>query len=161
MKKIKLEVNGEIFDIEVECNYTLLQLLRNNLNLTGTKCGCERGECGACTVLMNGKAVNSCLVLACEADGSKILTIEGLQQKGKLDPIQESFINKGAIQCGFCTPGMVMATKELLNRNPNPTEEEIRKGLEGNICRCAGYKRIIEAVLDASKKVSDKYEKCE
>ena len=146
--KIELKVNGYTYEVMVKPHQTLLDVLRSHLDLTGTKEGCGLGECGACTVLLNGKPVNSCLVLALEADGSEILTIEGLAQGTNLHPIQKAFVEGGAIQCGFCTPGMVMATLGLLAENPKPSRGEIKKALIGNLCRCTGYKKIIEAVLD-------------
>ena len=153
MARITLIVNGSQEVLDVEENKTLLSVLRNQLQLTGTKEGCGSGDCGACTVLMNGKAVNACLVLAMEADGQEITTIEGLGQTGNLHPLQRSFIAHGAIQCGFCTPGMVLAAKALLDENPHPTEEEIRKGLAGNLCRCTGYVKIIEAIQEVSYEI--------
>lgn len=153
MQTIKLKVNGYVHELMVKPHQTLLDVLRDNLQLTGTKEGCGLGECGACTVLMNGKPVNSCLILALEADGAEILTIEGLAQEGNLHPVQKAFVEKGAIQCGFCTPGMVMATVGLLNENPKPSQEEIRKGLIGNLCRCTGYIKIIEAVEEAAQEM--------
>jgi carbon-monoxide dehydrogenase small subunit len=152
MITIQTEVNGEKLKLEVAPHWTLLHFLRHSLHLTGTRCGCDMGDCGACTVLLNGLSVNACLILAVEADGSTITTIEGLRKEGTLDPIQEAFVEKGAIQCGFCTSGMVMAAKGLLMKNPGPTEEEIRHGLAGNLCRCTGYAKIIEAVAHASYK---------
>ena len=133
---------------------TLLETLRENLKITGTKEGCGEGECGACTVLLDSKPVNSCLVLAVEADGAEIVTIEGLSDNGNVDPIQEAFIEKGAVQCGFCTPGFIMSAKALLDQNPQPTVEEIKHGITGNLCRCTGYKQIIDAIQDASGKLS-------
>ncbi|MGB2986623.1 MAG: (2Fe-2S)-binding protein [Phycisphaerae bacterium] len=149
LEKVELAftVNGELVRLEVPPFATLLDVLRNDLELTGTKYGCGEGECGACSVLLDGKAVNSCLVLALECQGSEILTVEGLSAEGKLHPIQKAFVEHGAIQCGFCTPGMIMATYALLEANPSPTEEEIKRGLEGNLCRCTGYRKIIDAVL--------------
>ena len=132
---------------------SLLELLREGLGLTGTNCGCNKGDCGACTVIMNGRSVNSCLVLAAECDGSHILTIEGLAREDGLHPVQEAFIREGAVQCGFCTPGMIMQTVSFLASNPDPTEEEARKAIEGNICRCTGYERIVEAVLSAAREM--------
>ena len=146
MKTIKLKINKEEYDISVEQNWTLLYVLREKLSLTGTKCGCEMGDCGACTVIMNGEAVNSCLVLAMEADGGCIETIEGMAHNDQLAPLQSAFVEHGAIQCGFCTPGMIMTSKALLDENPHPNSETIRYGLYGNICRCTGYTKIIEAV---------------
>jgi len=142
----KLRVNGYLRELAVKPHQTLLEVLRGPLELTGVKEGCGLGECGACTVLMNGKPVNSCLVLALEADGSEILTIEGLAQGGKLHPVQQAFVEKGAIQCGFCTPGMVMATVGLLKEKTKASREEIKKALIGNLCRCTGYVKIMEAV---------------
>lgn len=146
MHTIKLRVNGYLRELAVKPHQTLLEVLRGPLELTGVKEGCGLGECGACTVLMNGKPVNSCLVLALEADGSGILTIEGLAQGGKLHPVQQAFVEKGAIQCGFCTPGAVMATVGLLKEKPKASREEIKKALIGNLCRCTGYVKIMEAV---------------
>ena len=149
-KTITTTVNGEVYTREIPVAMTLAEYIREELLLTGTKIGCNEGECGACTVLLDGDAVNSCMVLAVDADGHDILTIEGLG-KGTLHPLQESFIEVGAIQCGFCTPGMLLSAKALLDQNPNPTKNEIRKALEGNLCRCTGYNRIIEAVELAAK----------
>ena len=151
---IQINVNGRANEIEVDPWRTLLEVLRDQLNLTGTKQSCAEGHCGACTVLVNGKAVNACLMLALEADGSDIMTIEGLAEGGgKLHPIQEAFVNHGAVQCGFCTPGMIMATKVVLEENPNPSGEEIKKALAGHLCRCTGYVQIIEAVKAAAEKM--------
>jgi carbon-monoxide dehydrogenase small subunit len=132
--------------------------LREDLGLTGTKHGCGLGDCGACTVILDGKAVNSCLVLAIQANGSEVLTIEGLAEKGKLHPLQQAFVDKGAIQCGFCTPGMILSAKALLEEKPNPTELEIRTALSGNLCRCTGYQKIVEAIDDAAKVMSGREE---
>ena len=145
-KEIKITVNGDAHHLLVGTQRTLLEVIRDEIGLTGTKSGCEMGECGACTVLLNGKAVNACLVLAHEADGQAVQTIEGLARGESLHPIQEAFIHKGAIQCGYCTPGMIMATKALLADNPQPDQAQIRTGLRGNICRCTGYVKILEAV---------------
>ena len=150
--KIRFTINREVKEIEVEPNKTLLKMLREDLDLIGVKEGCGAGECGACTVLVNNKPVNSCLMLAVEVNGKKILTIEGLSDGINLDSIQKSFLKHNAIQCGYCTPGMVMSAKALLNRNPHPTEEDVKEALAGNLCRCTGYKRIVDAVLDAAKK---------
>jgi len=150
--KISFVINGEAKEVEIEPNRTLLTMLREDLDLTGTKEGCGAGECGACTVLVDNKAVNSCLMLAVEADGKEILTVEGLSDGINLDPLQESFIKHNALQCGYCTPGMVMSAKALLNRNSHPTEEDVKEALAGNLCRCTGYKRIVDAVLDVAKK---------
>jgi carbon-monoxide dehydrogenase small subunit len=147
---ITLTVNGAQEFLEVSANTTLLQLLRERLALTGTKNGCEAGECGACTVLMNGEPVNSCMVLAVEADGAEIVTVEGLAHDDQLDVVQQAFVEAGAVQCGFCTPGMLISARALLDRNPNPTEEEIRQALVGNLCRCTGYTRIVRAVHEAA-----------
>ncbi len=152
MQTIQLRVNGYFHEVTVKPTETLLDVLRNRLELTGTKEGCGLGECGACTVLLDGKPVNSCLILAMEAEGSDVLTIEGLSVGKELHPVQKAFVEGGAIQCGFCTPGMVMATVGLLKEIPHPSREEIKKTLVGNLCRCTGYKKIIEAALDASSK---------
>jgi carbon-monoxide dehydrogenase small subunit len=143
---IQLKVNGQEYEVRVEPWKTLVDVIREDLGLTGTKEACSTGECGACTVLVNGKPTNSCLVLAVEAQHKDILTIEGLSQGGKLNQLQEAFIKYGAIQCGFCTPGMLLTTKALLDRNPQPTELEIKEGISGNLCRCTGYVKIIEAI---------------
>lgn len=150
--RIQFTVNGEPYDIEAPSHYTLLRVLRELLVLTGTKNGCEAGECGACAVLMNGEPVNSCMVLAPEANGATITTIEGLAGDRQLDPLQEAFIEAGATQCGFCTPGILVNARALLDRNPNPTEEQIREALVGNLCRCTGYIRIIEAIKMAARR---------
>jgi aerobic carbon-monoxide dehydrogenase small subunit len=147
---MKLTINGQEIARDVAQHHTLLEFLRDDIGLTGTKECCAEGECGACTVLLDGKAINACLVLAAEADGSIVTTIEGLEKDGQLDPLQQAFIDKGAVQCGFCIPGMIMAAKYLLQENSNPTEAEIKQGLAGNLCRCAGYSRIIDAVREAS-----------
>lgn len=146
-----LTVNGQQYTLEVAPHQTLLDVLRKALDLTGTKECCAEGECGACTILVSGRAINSCLMLALEADGAEITTIEGLAVGGQLSPLQAAFLEKGAVQCGFCTPGMIMSAHYLLQQNPQPTEAEVREGLAGNLCRCAGYSRIIEAVLAAAK----------
>jgi carbon-monoxide dehydrogenase small subunit len=153
MKKvISFELNGDRMELEVESHWTLLYLLRERLELTGTKSGCESGECGACTVLVDGKAINSCLFPVMEIEGSAVTTIEGLARaSGELHPLQKAFVEHGGVQCGFCTPGMIMAAKGLLDENPNPTEGEIRHALAGNICRCTGYVQIIEAIKAASQ----------
>lgn len=153
LHRISLKVNGEFYNLDVEADVTLLDTIKYQLNLTGTKDSCRAGECGACTVIMNGRPVNSCLVLAVEADGSEILTIEGLGSEDNLHTIQESFIEKGAVQCGFCTPGMILSSKALLDRNSNPTKAEVKHAIRGNICRCTGYKKIEEAILDAASKM--------
>ncbi len=150
---IKLKVNGQLYELEVEPWRTLLEVIRNHLGFTGTKESCSEGQCGVCTVLMDNEAVNSCLVLAAEAQGKDIITIEGLATEGKLHPVQEAIINCGGIQCGFCTPGMIIAAKALLDENPDPKEEEIKKSLEGHLCRCTGYFQIIEAVQEAARQL--------
>jgi carbon-monoxide dehydrogenase small subunit len=152
---ITLTVNGEVYQISVKPNTILLDVLRDELDLTGTKRGCDTGDCGVCTVIMDGKTVNACLVLAMKADGRNIDTIEGIANGNKLDPIQEAFVEKGAVQCGFCTPGMVLSTKALLDKNPQPTKLEIKTGIAGNLCRCTGYTKIIEAIQTASQKMSE------
>jgi carbon-monoxide dehydrogenase small subunit len=151
MKEIKktamtLNINHETYDVASYPNRTLLEVLRDDLRLTGTKIGCDSGDCGACTVIMNGKAVQACLVLALQAEGKEVETIEGLGTPEKLHPLQASFLNNGAVQCGFCTPGMLMSAVALLRKNPHPTEEEIKKGISGNLCRCTGYVKIITAI---------------
>ncbi len=148
---IKIEVNGEMCEGLVKTSMTLLDFIRENLYLTGTKKGCDTGECGACTVILGGKAVNSCLVLAVDADGGKVTTIEGIGQAAHLHALQRAFIQHGAIQCGYCTPGMLMSSKALLDRNPNPSEEDIKVALSGNLCRCGSYLKIIEAIKSVSK----------
>lgn len=152
MKKIRVEVNRKIFELEIRDSELLIETLRDRLGFLGTKYSCLEGDCGVCTVLLDGKNILSCLTLAADTDGKKVLTIEGLADKGKLHPLQESFIEKGAIQCGFCTPGMILASKVLLDKNPKPGDEEIMAALDGNLCRCTGYIKIIEAVREASKK---------
>ena len=147
---VRITVNGQEHAALVKANTTLLDLLREEFDYTGTKKGCELGDCGACTVLMDGRSVNSCLVLAVEADGRSVTTIEGLEKDGKLDPLQEEFINHTAVQCGYCTPGMILSGKALLARNPHPTEREVREAISGNICRCTGYVRIVKAILAAA-----------
>lgn len=147
---ITVTVNGSQEYLTVPSNMTLLQMLREELALTGTKNGCAAGECGACTVLLNGEPVNSCLVLAVEADGAEVVTVEGLAHDEQLDTVQQAFMVEGAVQCGFCTPGMLISTWALLDRNPNPAEEEIREALAGNLCRCTGYTRIVRAVQKAA-----------
>lgn len=143
---ITLKVNDRQWDLAVEPNRTLVDVLRYDLGLTGTKKGCDLGECGSCTVILNGKPVNACLVLAIQANGAEILTIEGLRPSQGLHPLQQAFVEKGAIQCGFCTPGMILSSSSLLQKNPKPSEEEIRAALSGNLCRCTGYQKIVEAV---------------
>jgi len=152
MKQIRITVNGKTYELQVKPWETLLEVIRDELGLTGTKEGCGLGECGACTVIMDGKTVNSCLVLAPEADGKEILTIEGLAQGDKLHPIQEAFLEQGGLQCGFCTPGVILSTKALLDENPKPTDEEMRRGMAGNFCRCTGYTKIFESIKAAAQK---------
>jgi carbon-monoxide dehydrogenase small subunit len=148
--EIQLRVNGLVYDLLIEPYWTLLDVLRDAIGLTGTKEGCGKGECGACTVIIDGEAVLACLTLAIRVQGKRILTIEGLAREGRLDSLQDSFVKYGAIQCGYCTPGMIMTSKALLGKNPHPTEEEIKAALSGNLCRCTGYVKIIEAVRHAS-----------
>lgn len=150
-QKIRLTVNEWDYELVISPSRTLLDILRDDLGLTGTKKGCDSGECGACTVLMDDMPVLSCLTLGCEADGKKIVTIEGLAKNGELNPVQRAFVERGAIQCGFCTPGMVLSSVALLKANPTPTTEEIKRGISGNLCRCTGYARIIDAVRHAGK----------
>ncbi len=149
--RIKVTINGSSEVVDVPSNMTLLEMLREKLGLTGTKNGCSAGECGACTVIMNGEPVNSCMVLAVECHEAHILTVEGLAKDGSLDPIQEALIRHGAVQCGFCTPGVLMSVKALLDRNPQPTDIEIREALVGNLCRCTGYLSIVDAVKEVAK----------
>ena len=148
--RISVIINGEYEQIDVPSNMTLMHMLRDKLALTGTKNGCNAGECGACTVLMNGEPVNSCMVLAVECEGANIVTVEGLAKDGVLDPVQQTIIDHGGVQCGFCTPGILISSRALLDRIPNPTEEEIREALVGNLCRCTGYIRIVDAVEEAA-----------
>jgi carbon-monoxide dehydrogenase small subunit len=150
---ITFTLNGAATSIDVSCTHTLAKVLREQLGLIGTKVSCEQGECGACTVIVDGKAVNSCIVLAPEVDSCEVLTIEGLAQHGELDPIQAAFIEEGAVQCGYCTSGMIMSAKALLMENHDPTELEIREALAGNLCRCTGYQRIVQAVSSAATKL--------
>ena len=148
---INVTINRESEQIVVPSNMTLMQMLREKVALTGTKNGCSAGECGACTVLMNGEPINSCMVLAVECDGAQIVTVEGLAGDRQLDPIQEAIIQAGGVQCGFCTPGILISSRALLDRNPSPGEQEIKEALVGNLCRCTGYERIIESVKAAAK----------
>lgn len=149
--RINLAVNGRQEQVDISANMTLLDMLRDELVLTGTKNGCAAGECGACTVLMNGEPVNSCLVLAVECDGAEIVTVEGLSRDSQLDPIQKAIIDAGGVQCGFCTPGILIASRALIDRNPKPSQRDIQAALVGNLCRCTGYMRIIEAVQEAAR----------
>jgi carbon-monoxide dehydrogenase small subunit len=148
--RLSATVNGERRESEVEPRLLLVHWLRDELGLTGTHIGCDTTSCGACTVHMDGEAVKSCTIFAAQADGAEITTIEGLGSDGELHPLQEAFWNDHGLQCGFCTPGMIMAAADLLERNPNPTEDEVRHGLEGNLCRCTGYQNIVKAVMDAA-----------
>lgn len=155
MKEVEmtLNVNGVVYRLKVEPWRTLVEVLRENLGLMGTKKACNEGECGACTVIVDGRAVTSCLMLALDAKGKEIITIEGLSVGEKLDPIQESFLKHGGLQCGFCTPGMVMSAKALLDENPTPSLDEVREAIAGNLCRCTGYQHIIDSILDVSNQV--------
>jgi carbon-monoxide dehydrogenase small subunit len=155
-KPIRLQVNGFEYDLLIKPHWTLVDVLRDELGLTGTKKGCGKGECGACTVIVDGQAVLSCLSLAIQMEGKRILTIEGLSPDGKLHALQDAFVRYGAIQCGYCTPGMIMTASAFLQKNPLPSEEEIKKALSGNLCRCTGYVKIIEAVKNASIQESHK-----
>ena len=148
---IDLKVNGQTYEMETQPWRTLAEVLRDQLNLTGTKISCAEGHCGACTVIIDGKAVNSCLMLVAEAQGKEILTIEGVSTGGELHPIQDAFVTHGAVQCGFCTPGLIMGTKAFLLENPDPSDEEIKKALSGHLCRCTGYVQVIEAVKVAAE----------
>lgn len=152
---VSFKVNGKEYSPTIPFNVTLLDCLRDVLGITSPKECCGMGECGSCTVIMNGKTVNSCLILAVEAAGTEITTVEGLSSDGNLTPLQEAFIEAGAVQCGFCTPGMIMSAQYLLKQNPHPSEQEIKEGLSGNLCRCTGYARIVDAVLKVSKTSSD------
>jgi carbon-monoxide dehydrogenase small subunit len=151
MQSVTIKVNGKTYKRDVEPRLLLAHFLRDSLSLTGTNIGCDTSQCGSCTVLLDGQAVKSCTVLAVQADGSSVTTIEGLASNGKLHPLQQGFWEKHGLQCGFCTPGMIMTAVDLLKRNPNPTEEEIRHGLEGNICRCTGYQNIVKAIQSAAQ----------
>ena len=150
-KAIDLLVNGDVYELCVAPHRLLVDVLRDDIGLTGTKKGCGVGECGSCTVLMDGKPVRSCLILALQAQGKEIVTIEGLGKKGELDPLQRLFLEKNAVQCGFCTSGMILTAKALLKENPNPTEEEVRDALAGNLCRCTGYVKIVDAIMAAAE----------
>lgn len=156
MKEITLIVNNNKYTLQVKPSAILLDVIREDLGLTGAKEGCGEGECGACTVIMDGLAVNACLILAVEANGKHITTIEGLADGDKLHPIQQAFVDIGGLQCGFCTPGMILSTKILLDKNQSPTDEEIRKGLEGNFCRCTGYTKIVESVRAAAERMKER-----
>jgi aerobic carbon-monoxide dehydrogenase small subunit len=152
--RLVLSVNGRTHELHVPAETRLIELLRDDLGLTGTKEGCGEGECGACTVIVDGRAVNSCLVLAQQVRGSEIVTVEGLAEAGELDVLQAAFVRQGAVQCGFCTPGMLMSAKALLDENPGPTEQEIREAIAGNLCRCTGYAAIVAAIREAAGLVS-------
>ena len=149
---LALNINGDTYDVLVSPNQTLLEVLREELGLTGTKCGCDLGACGACTVLIDGEAYLSCIMLALDAADKEITTIEGLSKEGDLHPLQKAFIEKGALQCGFCTPGMILTARAILNETDHPSEALIKKNMSGNLCRCTGYKKVIDAVVDASQK---------
>lgn len=150
---VSTEINGQAVDFLCEPRQSLLEVLRDDLRLTGTKEGCNNGNCGACSVLIGGRVVNSCLVLACEAEGQQITTVEGMAEGGQLHPLQQTYLEHAALQCGICTPGFLVASKALLDGNPNPTEEEVRLFLAGNLCRCTGYDKIVRAVLDAARRL--------
>ncbi len=152
-KHIALTVNGRRVERDIPIRMTLAEFLREELDLTGTKVGCNRGDCGSCTVILDGEPVLSCTVLGVEASGREVLTIEGLANEGELHPIQEAFVEQDALQCGYCTPGMIMSIKALLDRNPNPTDEDVRRSIDGNLCRCGSYPNIIKAAIEASKKM--------
>lgn len=149
---ITLNINGETYEVAVEPRTTLFDMLHDKLGLTGTKKSCDLGNCGSCTVLIDNKPVLSCLILAVEAQGKDILTIEGLEKNGQLHPLQQAFIDYAALQCGFCTPGMILSAKALLDSNPQPTEEEVKEAISGNLCRCTGYTNIVEAILKVARK---------
>ncbi|MCL1805438.1 MAG: (2Fe-2S)-binding protein [Clostridiales bacterium] len=155
IKRIRFHLNGEKKEIEADVSLSLLDVLRDVLGMTGTKHGCGKGECGACTVIVNGKAVNSCLFPIMKAEGAEVLTVEGLQKGGELHPIQQAFIDKGAVQCGYCTPGMLLSAKALLDENPSPTRLEVKAAIGGNICRCTGYVKIEEAILSAAELIKE------
>lgn len=152
---IELNINGDNYDVLVSPNNTLLEVLRDKMGLMGTKCGCDLGACGACTVLINGEAYLSCVMLAVDARGKEITTIEGVATGGELHPLQSAFVEKGGIQCGFCTPGMILTARAILNEEENPTEETIKRKMAGNLCRCTGYKKIVEAVVSANEQTGE------
>ncbi|SNS60268.1 purine hydroxylase delta subunit apoprotein [Anaerovirgula multivorans] len=151
MKRIQLKVNGKVYEVDIEEDMRLLDVLRDKLHLTGTKEGCGEGECGACTIIMDETTVNACMVMAFQGEGKEIITIEGVKGDHDLHPIQRAFLEEGAVQCGFCTPGMVLSAKALLDQNPSPTRKEIREGISGNLCRCTGYNQIVNAIEKASQ----------
>jgi len=153
-RPIELKINGETFHVEVEPYETLLDVIRGKVGLTGTKKGCETGQCGACTIIVEGKAVNSCLILAVEAHGREIVTVEGLAKDGQLHPLQQAFVEEGAVQCGYCTPGMLLSAKVLLDENPGPTQRQVKEAIAGNLCRCTGYVKIVKAIMAAAEKIS-------
>ncbi len=155
MKTIRMKINGTVKEAKIDENDRLLDVIREGFHLTGTKEGCGEGECGVCSVLLDGKLVNACMIMAFQAEDREVVTIEGVGKEGALDPIQQAFIDTGAVQCGFCTPGMVLSAKALLLKNPRPTNGEIRRGISGNLCRCTGYEKIVEAVALAAKRNSD------
>jgi carbon-monoxide dehydrogenase small subunit len=150
--RITVEVNGDAYQAEVEARRLLVHFLRDDLDLTGTHVGCDTGNCGACTVVVDGLAIKSCMMLAVQADGKRIETVEGLAKNGELHPLQQAFSSRHALQCGYCTPGMLMSAKHLLDHNPEPTEAEIKRAIQGNICRCTGYVNIVEAIQEAAKR---------
>jgi len=154
MISIELKINGESYEVSVKPNETLLDVIRDRIGLTGTKKGCDTGQCGACTILLEGKPVPSCLVLAVDAQSKEIMTIEGVAIDGELHPIQEAFVKEGAVQCGYCTPAMILTAKALLDVNPNPTEQEIKEAISGNLCRCTGYVKIVNAISSVTLKGS-------
>ena len=154
--KLKFVLNGTPVEISAKPNVTLLDLLRRGFKLTGTKKGCDRGDCGACTVVLDGKAVNSCLILAPKVNGREVVTVEGLCKAGRLHLIQESFIEHNAVQCGFCTPGMLLSAKALLDENPNPSKEDVKRAISGNLCRCTGYTKIIDAIMAAAERTPER-----
>ncbi len=151
MYPLTMTLNGQKVTVEIEPSDLLAYVLRDRLGLTGTKIGCDEGECGACTVILDGRAVNSCLLPAMKADSCEVMTVEGLAQGGELDPLQRAFIDKGAVQCGYCTPGLLMSARALLDENPHPSEQEIRDAIAGNLCRCTGYLQIVEAIKEAAR----------
>jgi carbon-monoxide dehydrogenase small subunit len=153
-RPIQLKVNGETYQIEVEPHETLVDVIRGKVGLTGTKKGCETGQCGACTVIVEGKAVDSCLILAVDVHGREIVTVEGLARDGHLHPLQQAFVEEGAVQCGYCTPGMLLSAKALLDENPHPTQRQVKEAIAGNLCRCTGYVKIVKAILAAAEKIS-------